>query len=202
MPERAGHLNEVGPLSALVLAAGRSTRMGRDKALLEIEGVPLWRRQRDILVTAGATELFLSARPEWEWVHAVTAFSAVLYDAVPDRGPLVGLTAGLERASHPWLAVLAVDLPEISAAWFRELASIAGPKVGAVGLRDGHFEPLAAIYPTEFKWLAWEALAKGELALQPVVAQAVNCGLMRVREIRDEEAAQFRNWNEVSDRSE
>ena len=99
-------------------------------------------------------------------------------------------------------AWLSLDSAEISAAWFRELTSIAGPKVGAVGLRDGHFEPLAAIYPTEFKWLAWEALAKGELALQPVVAQAVNCGLMRVREIRDEEAAQFRNWNEVSDRYE
>lgn len=202
MPEAAGQLNEVGPLSAIVLAAGRSTRMGRDKALLEVEGVPLWRRQRDILVTAGATELFLSARPEWDWAHAVTSFSAVLYDAVPDQGPLVGLTAGLERASHPWLAVLAVDLPEMSAAWFRTLATDLRPNVGVVGLRDGHFEPLAAIYPTEFKWLAWEALARGERALQPVLARAVETGVMCGREIRADEAAWFRNWNEVSDRAD
>ena len=38
--------------SAIVLAAGRSTRMGRDKALLEVEGVPLWQRQRQVLVAA------------------------------------------------------------------------------------------------------------------------------------------------------
>lgn len=184
------------PFSALVLAGGRSTRMGRDKALLEVDGIPLWRRQRDLLHAAGAAEIFLSARPEFEWAHAVTAFSAVLYDATPDCGPLMGIAAGLERASFPWLGVVAVDLPALTPSWFRELRSQAAPGVGVVGRNGDHFEPLAAVYPVEIKWLVWEALARNEFALQPLLARAVREGLLRVRDLRPDEAKQFLNWNQ------
>src|SRR5262245_5933350 len=96
--------------------------MGHDKALLEIDGRPLWRRQRDLLSSAGATEIFLSARPDQLWVSQTrTCFDSVLHDAMPDCGPLAGVAAGLERASQPLLAVLAVDLPAMSADWFRIL---------------------------------------------------------------------------------
>jgi molybdopterin-guanine dinucleotide biosynthesis protein A len=185
--------------SAIVLAAGRSSRMGRDKALLEVEGVPLWRRQRDVLVAAGAAEVFLSARPEQAWTRHATGFAGVVHDALPDCGPLVGATAGLERATHPWLAVLAIDLPAMAPDWFRALQADCGPGVGVIGHRDGLFEPLAAIYPREFKWLAWEALARGDYAFQPLATQAVNQGLLRVREIRPEEVGWFVNWNEPVD---
>lgn len=182
--------------SAIVLAAGRSTRMGRDKALLEVGGVPLWQRQREVLVAAGAAEVFLSARPEQSWTRAAAGFAGVVHDALPDCGPLVGATAGLERANHPWLAVLAIDLPAMMPAWFHGLRADCAPGVGVIGRRAGFFEPLAAIYPCEFKWLAWEALARGEYAFQRLTAQAVQEGRLRVREIRPEEAGWFANWNE------
>lgn len=182
--------------SAIVLAAGRSTRMGRDKALLEIEGVPLWQRQREVLVAAGAAEVFLSARPDQSWTRRAAGFAGVVHDAMPGCGPLVGATAGLERATHPWLAVLAIDLPAMVPDWFRALLADCGPGVGVIGCRNGFFEPLAAIYPREFKWLAWEALARGEYAFQRLAAHAVREGLLRGREIRAEEAGWFVNWNE------
>lgn len=186
--------------SAVVLAAGRSTRMGRDKALLEIDGVPLWQRQRDVLLHAGAAEIFLSARPDQAWARDAAGFAAVVHDALPDCGPLVGIAAGLERASHPALAVLAIDLPRMSAAWFGELLrSAVIPGEGAVGRRHEFFEPLAAVYPDEFKWLAWEALARGEYALQSLVARAVEKRLLRVREIVADEAGLFANWNRATD---
>lgn len=187
-------------LSAIVLAAGRSTRMGRDKAMIEVDGVPLWRRQCDVLKAAGATESFISARPEQSWVRDARAIATVVYDALPDCGPLVGITAGLERAAQPALAVLAVDLPQMSASWFTALVQAASPGVGVVGQRGDFFEPLAAIYPREFKWLAWEALARGEYALQPLVARAVSAGVLRVHAITAEEAPWFTNWNRVEDR--
>jgi len=182
--------------SAIVLAAGCSTRMGRDKALLEVEGVPLWQRQREVLVAAGAAEVFLSARPDQSWTRRATGFAGVVHDALPGCGPLVGATAGLERANHPWLAVLAIDLPAMVPDWFHRLRADCAPGVGVIGRRDGFFEPLAAIYPREFKWLAWETLARGEYAFQRLAAQAVSHGLLRVREIRAEEAGWFANWNE------
>src|SRR4051812_7329223 len=96
--------------SAVVLAAGRSTRMGRDKASLEVDGVPLWRRQRDLLAAAGASEIFLSVRPDQIWARDALAsggFAAELHDAMPSAGPLSGFTAALERTTHSHLAVLA-----------------------------------------------------------------------------------------------
>jgi molybdopterin-guanine dinucleotide biosynthesis protein A len=181
--------------SAVVLAAGRSTRMGRDKALLEIGGVPWWQRQRDVLAAAGATEVFLSARPDQTWTRQAAGFAAVIHDALPDGGPLVGITAGLEHATQPWLMVLAVDLAVLPPAWFTQLQADCAPGVGVIGRRDGLFEPLAAIYPREFKWLAWEALARGEFACQRLAAAAVTQGLLRVREISATEADWLANWN-------
>lgn len=185
--------------SAIVLAAGRSTRMGREKALLEIEGKPLWERQRDVLADAGAKEIFLSARPDQRWTRETRGFAAVLYDALPDCGPLVGLTAGLERASQPKLAVLAIDLPQMSSTWFRELMHDSPPGVGSVGQSGEMFEPLAAVYPHEFMWLAWEALARGEYSLQRVVATAVERGILRARHIENAEMRFFLNWNRATD---
>lgn len=187
------------PCSGVVLAAGRSSRMGRDKALLEINGVPLWRRQRDVLAAAGVAEIFLSARPEQTWTRHATGFAGVIHDALPDGGPIVGLTAALERATHSLVAVVAIDLPHIEAAWFEQLRAAASPTAGAVGRLGERFEPLAAIYPASFKWTAWEALAKGEFSLQRLIAHGVASAALHVREITTDEARQFANWNSPSD---
>lgn len=184
-----------GAFSAVVLAAGRSTRMGRDKALLETAGVPMWRRQRDLLTRAGAAEIFLSVRPEQEWAQRAPGFTAHLHDGLTTGGPMVGLTAAVERASHPHLAVLAIDLPRMTSEWFGVRLGECSPGVGCVGRRGEFFEPLAAVYPVEIKWLLWEALALGEFSLQRLLAAAVAQGVMRVREIGAAEALWFENWN-------
>lgn len=182
--------------SAVVLAAGLSTRMGRDKALLEAGGLPLWARQQAVLAEAGAGEVLLSARPDQIWTARATGFSAVVYDAMPGCGPLVGVTAALERAAHPWVAVLAIDLPALTPGWFTGLLAQCSPGVGVVGRREGWFEPLAAVYPREFRFLAWEAMVRQEFSLQRLLRDAVAAGLIRVREITAAEAPQFTNWNE------
>jgi molybdopterin-guanine dinucleotide biosynthesis protein A len=188
--------------SAVVLAGGRSTRMGREKALLEVEGVPMWERQLAVLKEAGAAEIFLSARPEQTWARGVKGFDALLTDALATGGPMVGITAGLERMTRPWLAVLAIDLPQMKAAWFQQLRKECQPGVGAVGRNGDYFEPLAAIYPREVMSLAWEALVRGEFSLQKLIQRAVDENLMRVRSISADEGAWFENWNEPLARAE
>jgi len=182
--------------SAVVLAGGRSVRMGREKALLEIEGEPLWRRQRDVLAAAGAAELLLSARMEQAWTGDTEGFNAIVADTRADGGPLLGIAAALARVAQPWLAVLAVDLPKMSPAWFEALRLELAPGRGIVGRRNGFFEPLAAIYPLAIRALADAAVARGEFSLQRLLADAAGQGLLRVREINAAEAAWFENWNE------
>jgi molybdopterin-guanine dinucleotide biosynthesis protein A len=192
----ASAVNACLRFSAVVLAAGRSSRMGRDKALLELDGTPLWRRQRDLLAAAGAAEIFLSARPDQSWVaQARSEFAAVLHDAFPG-GPLVGVTAALERASHAHVAVLAIDLPRMEPEWFAALGRDCAPRAGVVGWRGECFEPLAAIYPREAKFAAWESLARGDYALQPLLRSLTANGVMRVREITAAQVGWFENRNE------
>ena len=200
--------------SAVVLAAGYSTRMGRDKALLHADGVPMWQRQRDVLRRAGAVEIFLSARAEQWWAASAVGYTAVVRDAAGapagavghDRvvmsggpvgsGPLAGLVAGLDAATQPWLAVLAIDLPAITPEWFSRLLAGCRPGVGRVGRHHDYFEPLAAIYPQEMKVLAEAAWRRGDLSLQRLLTAAVAAGLMSVEPIGERAARGLQNWNE------
>jgi molybdopterin-guanine dinucleotide biosynthesis protein A len=190
--------------SAVVLAAGRSTRMGSDKALLSVEGRALWQRQCDVLREAGATEVLLSARTDQPWADdpvVVGCFDAIVRDAMPDCGPLAGIVAALERASGSHLAVLAIDLPAMDAAWFRHLATVAAEgrgegDVGVVGRRAGYFEPLAALYPKAVYEAALAALTTGDYSLQRLIAGGVSRGLFREVEIDSATAGRFVNWNE------
>jgi molybdopterin-guanine dinucleotide biosynthesis protein A len=185
--------------SAVLLAAGRSTRMGCDKALLDVDGRPLWERQRDVLLRAGAEEIFLSARPDQAWARTARGFTAVLHDSSPDCGPISGITAALERSTRTHVAALAIDLPHVPPAWFATLCTECDSGRGAAGRRGDFFEPLAAIYPRTAMPLAWEALAGGRYALQDLLRAAVAARVMHERPLTPGEAAWFRNWNSPAD---
>lgn len=183
--------------SAVILAAGRSSRMGSDKALLTASGgKKLWERQREVLKQAGAMEIFLSAREEQVWARVGKGIEDVLRDVRPDLGPLAGIARALERMTATHLVVLAVDLLELPAVWFEQLARQCAIGRGAVGKRGEFFEPLAAIYPRELAPVAAVALARGEYAVQRFVATAVARGAMSVRTIGPAELPWFQNWNQ------
>lgn len=185
------------PFSAVLLAAGRSTRMGRDKALLEVAGRPLWQRQWELLAEAGATERFLSVRLEQGWAPADVA---KIPDAAPDAGPLAGIIAALERCSSPLLLVLAVDLPGMQAAYLRKMHGRCAPARGVVPWRrGGRPEPLCAIYPREVLPEARELLAHGHNAVTGLAATAGSLGLIRTLAIEADDEPLFVNWNRPED---
>jgi molybdopterin-guanine dinucleotide biosynthesis protein A len=189
--------SSVALLSGVVLAGGLSERMGTDKALVEFEGQPLWRRQYNLLAQAGAAERLLSVRVDQKWppleVTRVT-------DAAADLGPLAGIAAALAKTRHSHLLVLAVDMPRVPLAWFARLRERCAERIGVVGVReDGAYEPLAAIYPQAILPLVRAAISDRELSLQKLVERAVEEGLLRVQEIPASESAWFENWNEPAD---
>jgi molybdopterin-guanine dinucleotide biosynthesis protein A len=166
--------------------------MGTDKALLEIDGERLWQRQRDLLTTAGAREVLISARAEQTWSTGLT----VVRDDAPDCGPLGGIVAGLRAAQTDHLLVVAVDLPRLSLTWLRELIAAADEQCGAVGRwAGGHFEPLAAIYPRRVLADFSAALATRQLALQPLIAHAVQRGHLRAITLYAKRQDELANWN-------
>jgi molybdopterin-guanine dinucleotide biosynthesis protein A len=106
-------VTEIRPCLGVLLAGGRSSRMGRDKALLDWHGQPLIERQLAALRASGVDEVRVSgARP----AHGGIA------DIQPQLGPLGGLAsvaATLEGA--PELLVIPVDMPRLSGGLLRRL---------------------------------------------------------------------------------
>ena len=130
--------------SAVILAGGKSARMGRDKAWLEVGGQTLLARQTGLAREIGAAEIFISGRADMDYA----AFSGrVLLDEFPDAGPLAGIERALDASKSPLLLVLAVDLPAMSAELLRRLAAACSETCGAIPSITGAMEPLAAFYP-------------------------------------------------------
>ncbi|HVU15418.1 MAG TPA: molybdenum cofactor guanylyltransferase [Candidatus Didemnitutus sp.] len=184
-------------LSGVVLVGGRSRRMGRDKARLLWRGQPLWRRQIRILERAGAHPVRLALRARQK---SFGESSLEIRDRHPNAGPMSGLQAALEAAAgSEWVAVLAVDMPRIDADWFRRLRARCRPGVGAVRVARNGFEPLAAIYPTAALSVVTRRLRRRKLALQALLAELTDCGLMVPLRLSKADLTKVANWNEPRD---
>ena len=93
-----------------VLAGGRSSRMGADKALTPLAGQPLAGYALSVLREAGLAASIAGARSPLE-----TLVAPVVEDLEPDRGPLGGICAALSSTSALWAVFLPVDLPLLPA---------------------------------------------------------------------------------------
>ena len=185
------------PFSAVLLAGGRSTRMGQDKAGLIIDGQPLWQRQWAKLEALGAGELFFSGKAG---VPDAADGRETIEDPVADAGPISGIVAALRRASHPWLLVLAVDLPDVPSSLLADLlreAMLAG--AGRVPAREEWLQPLAAVYPRACLPIAEECLAGSNRSVRRFFRRASQAGLAAGRPVSAEEQALFRNLNAPED---
>jgi molybdopterin-guanine dinucleotide biosynthesis protein A len=182
--------------SAALFVGGRSSRMGRDKAFLEIDGVLLWRRQLQTLRELEPSEIFLAGPTQREWIESGLE---TVVDAKTDAGPLGGLVAVLRRCNHAHLLVLAVDLPNMTSAFLAQLLAMCSNNGGVVPRRNERFEPLAAIYPARCLALAESCLNAGEYSMQQLALRAANAGLITTRQIADSEDSLFFNLNTPAD---
>ena len=102
-------------MNGYVLAGGRSTRMGRDKALLLWNGHPLIAHAVDLLRSAGVEPHIAGSRPD------LGAFSPIIYDLHPGCGPLSGIEAALARCAEDAALFIPVDLPLLPYEFLREM---------------------------------------------------------------------------------
>lgn len=184
-------------LSGLILAGGRSSRMGRDKAgLILPDGRTLLQRQVEVLREAGATTVLVSIRAGRESALPGVQFVPGL---MPDAGPLAGIAAGLCAAPAGLVLVLAVDMPVVQAGHLRELVGLATAGRGVVPVQAGQCEPLAAVYPTILAASAEAALAAGRLAVQQWAREEAAQARLRLWETPREWAGVLRSWNTPAD---
>jgi molybdopterin-guanine dinucleotide biosynthesis protein A len=162
----------------VVLAGGESRRMGRDKALVEVNGLPLWRRQVTVLLDAGAQRVVVVRRRGQESIE----YGDCHFDVFQDSGPLAGIHAALGIGGYPLIAVLAVDMPGIDAAWFGWLQASCRPGAGAVASHGDELEPLAALYPATLLPEVEARLGRRELSVQSLARALAASGLVSIVE--------------------
>jgi len=178
--------------SAAVLAGGRSTRMGTDKAFLRLGNELLIERQLRCLRESGATELLISGRAEANY----SGFAAtVVRDEFLQSGPLAGVAAALKASSSHLVFVLAVDMPRMTPAMIGKIVSQCENDAGCVPF-DGHgLQPLGAAFPISLLPLAEHLLRTGRYSMREFVGQAISEGLVRTLQLEQAEHIYFTNMN-------
>ena len=136
-------MTPVEPFAGIVLTGGASSRMGTDKAFVEVGGRPLVLRVRDALQEAGASRVVAIGGD-------VERLRALGLDARPDResrqGPLGGIVTALEEVDADLLVVAACDLVGLTASAIGEVLAALTSDADAVIPRSDRLEPLMAAY--------------------------------------------------------
>jgi molybdenum cofactor guanylyltransferase len=180
-------------ITSLILAGGQSRRMGTDKALLEIDGVPLLQKIHGI--AASVTDrvyVIASPRPGFpvDWQY--------LPETHPGQGPLVAFAAGLEQVEGDWALLLACDLPYLDSAavqrWCQELETVPEEAIAYLYPHPKGWEALCGFYrprclPSLKNWIAG-----GGRSFQPWLAQEIVAAMIET------DRRFFINWNRPQDR--
>jgi molybdenum cofactor guanylyltransferase len=153
-----------------VLAGGRSTRMGQDKALLPWGGRPLLEVALDKLraLPLATAPRIAAARSD------LSSHAGVIADLHPGCGPLSGIEAALAASSRPLNVFLPVDVPLLPAQfllWMLQRAETTGALV-TVPRINGWPQALCAVYHRDLLGHISASLVAGDYKVMPVVTAA------------------------------
>jgi molybdopterin-guanine dinucleotide biosynthesis protein A len=133
-------------ISCVVLAGGKSTRLGRDKVLEKIGNKSLL-EQVISRTESLSKEIIIVTAKERTFTHLESREKIkIVSDIFPGQGSLGGIYTGLVKSSSFYNLVLAADMPFVNGSLLKYMMGIAEGFDFTVPRIDGLFEPLHAIY--------------------------------------------------------
>jgi molybdopterin-guanine dinucleotide biosynthesis protein A len=179
-------------VSAFVLAGGKSSRMGSDKAFLRLgEETLLERALKMAGAVAGGVRIVGDAR-------RFAGFGQVVEDIYRDRGPLGGIHAALSSSTAQLNLMLAVDLPFVEWRFLQFLLLRAQESDGLVTVprTDSGLQPLCAVYRRGFAEIAEQSLREGKNKIDSLFTR-VKTRVIEADELADAgfPVGMFRNLN-------
>jgi molybdopterin-guanine dinucleotide biosynthesis protein A len=197
-----GHSPDV---AAFILAGGKSSRMGTDKAFVTLGGIHLDGQT----LLARALVLARSITPEVRIVGdpaKFAAFAPTIADIFPNCGPLAGIHAALLSSHADLNLILAVDVPFVPPTLLQYIIERARNSTSStitVAQAGGGWQPLCAVYRRDFAGIAEKALEEGRHKIAALFAATRT---LAITEIELEAAGfspnMFRNLNTPSDLAE
>ncbi len=179
------------PVTTVILAGGQGSRMGGDKGLKELRGLPLIEWVIGVLLHQG-TEIVISANDN------IPAYADLGYPVISDAlpgyaGPLAGVHAALQYAGNEWVVSVPCDTPYLPDDLIERLLAAAGESEAAVAVVRGRRQPTIAVYRKSVLPRLSAYLAQGERRVGDWLVS------LRAREAVFEDEAAFVNINSAEE---
>ncbi len=213
--------SDLSDVAAFILAGGKSTRMGTDKAFVALEGRTLLARSLEVARSVTSDVRIVGSAEKF------AAFAPVVEDLFSDCGPLGGIHAALRSSQNDLNLMLAVDLPLVSFALLQFLitrakdsgAMVTAPRtqmsraeistnnfspISASPTTDSrpheHWQPLCAVYRRDFADIAEAALQAGRYKIDALFENGSVCSIGHAElELAGFSPNMFRNLNTPED---
>ena len=194
-------MNATLSLSAIVLAGGQSSRMGRDKALIALQGVPLLRQVCEVALNCVGQVYVVTPWPERYQDILPNACRVIREIPLPgetqSHGPLVGFAQGLTQVKTDWVLLLACDLPqlqvEVLQSWAMKLENVPQEAIALLSRQPKGWEPLCGFYRRQCLPRLTQFINDGGRSFQGWLSQSL------VQELQVRDAQIFFNCNTPTD---
>lgn len=183
-------------ISAIILAGGKSSRMGYDKAFIKIGGKAIIERTTETLKPLFDEIIIVANEPA-----KYSRFDLkVVKDIKPDCGPLSGIHSGLVNSDTQFNFVVACDMPFLNPSLIKFLCLKIDGYDGVVPIIKDKPQPLHAIYSKSLLPLLEDALEGGDYALHTILNKA-NIKISELSDFKERDGLQleFRNINDEKD---
>lgn len=196
LPDTKQHHPGPVPVSGAVLAGGRSSRLGQDKALLRLDGETLLARA--VRTLSGVCDEVLVVGP-----HAradVVPDVRVVPDERPGVGPLGGIAAALRSMGGDRLLAVATDMPLLNVELLRHLIALSDGYDVTIPRVEGRTQQLHAVYARACLPVIDDQLARDDFKIDRFFAR-VRVRIVEEDDVRriDPDLRSFRNVNTAAD---
>ncbi len=184
------------PFTAIILAGGKSSRMGQDKALLKF-GEKTILEHLLALVSPLFSETLVIVNDQTKLRGLDLAGAEVREDWVKDRGPLAAIYTGLLYSRNPASCVLTCDMPLIDEGIIRELVGFWEEDYDVICLEEpeGNYQPFPGIYFRSTRHLIRSFLDRGENSMKGYLQSATVKSLI----LQKEKIELLTNMNYIED---
>ena len=151
-------------ISLLIIAGGKSMRLGQDKRFVKVGGVGLLENILNKAAAEDFAEIFLCAEENSPALKTLAEKFSVklLVDTVKDSGPMAGLAVGLGKIKTDWALAVSADMPFFDFEILRPLAEKFSSAQAVIPIVGGRRQMLAAFYRQELAEIFSQELSSGQ----------------------------------------
>ena len=186
-------------MTGVLLAGGKSRRMGRDKRFLELDGLTLLERTLSVLESLFAEVIVVVAEPA---AQLAGLRHRIVTDLVPNCATLGGLYTGLTSAAHTRIFAAACDMPFLNPALIKRMAELDRNADVVMAQLESGLQPMHAVYSKACLPHLERMLNTGNLKVQDLnQAPGLSVRLVSEHELRgaDPQFLSFLNINTAAD---